>query len=177
MVSRQPSSRKVNTAWYSTVCISNFLFRNNHVFIAKCLKSSDLLNKLCHHIAFSLSDVFVDQVDIGNLVWVYGIVIVAKKLPSVDSQRTELNHLYYKNYSVKVQVTAVLESIEQGDGLIREFPNAIIFHQPPHNFIKLQRAMYHRHFSASQQTLVHMQPPAAWLLSGSEPDNSQQMNW
>ena len=176
MVSRQPSSRKVNTAWYSTVCISDFLFRNNHVFIAKCLKSSDLLNKLCHHIAFSLSDVFVDQVDIGNLVWVYGSDC-SQKITLSRFQRTELNHLYYKNYLVKMQVTAVSESIEQGDGLIKEFPNAIIIHQPPHNFIKLQRAMYHRHFSASQQTSVHMQPPAAWLLSGSEPDKSQQMNW
>ena len=56
----------------------------NYVFIAKCLKLSDLLNKLCHHIAFSLSDVFVD---IGKSLWVVIAVIVAhKELHAVDQE-------------------------------------------------------------------------------------------
>ena len=42
------------------------------------------LTHLCHHNAFSLCDVLVNRVDIGNLLWVVIAVIVAnKELPSV----------------------------------------------------------------------------------------------
>ena len=49
------------------------------------LKSSHLLINLCHHNAFSLCDVFVNRVDIGNSLWVQviAVIVVNKELPSV----------------------------------------------------------------------------------------------
>ena len=60
-------------------------------------------------------------------------------------------YLHCKNCLVKITMSAGYCSINVQ---ISSHANTIIIHQPPHNSIK--------HLSASQQTLVHIQPPAGY---------------
>ena len=77
-------SVKLKREMSNIVCIAFKLVCYLLVFI-KCLKSSHLLSNLCHHNAFSLYDVFVNQVDIGNSLWVQvlAVIVANKQLPSV----------------------------------------------------------------------------------------------
>ena len=76
-------SVKMKREMSNIVCIAFKLVCYLLLFI-KCLKLSHLLSNLCHHNAISLCDVFVNQVDIGNSLWVVIAVIVAnKEIPSV----------------------------------------------------------------------------------------------
>ena len=66
-----------------------------------------------------------------------------------------------------MQVTAVSDFIEQMGSVIK---STIIINQLLHNLISLQRA------STIVCLLANIYPSAGYYISGSEPDNSQQMD-
>ena len=72
--------------------------------------------------------------------------------------------LYHcKNYLVKMITSAVSGFIEKVGNVIKGIPKHNYHRSTPGSFKELAQTIY-------------MHPPACWLLSGSEPNNSQQID-